>query len=139
MKQIRTDVAVVGSGIGGISAAYHCSAAGLDTVVLEAGKDFGPAMTGVNGVFALDTAFQRSKHIHEDPKKIFRALMDHANWTNDARQVSEFLRRSGPMWQWLETLGCEAEAVLAYNMDSPHTCIFLMGTSRGWRQWGKPF
>ena len=139
MKQIRTDVAVVGSGIGGISAAYHCAAAGLDTVVLEAGKDFGPAMTGVNGVFALDTAFQRSKHIHEDPKKIFRALMDHANWTNDARQVSEFLRRSGPMWQWLETLGCEAEAVLAYNMDSPHTWHYFNGQKPRLEAVGKAF
>lgn len=121
MITINTDVAVVGSGIGGISAAYHCAAAGLDTTAFEAGEGFGPAMTGVNGIFAVGTAYQKTKHIQEDPKKIFRTLMDHANWTNDARQVTEFIRRSGPLWQWLETLGCEAEAVLAYNMDAPHT------------------
>lgn len=127
MIKITTDVAVVGSGTGGASAAYHCAASGLDTTLFEAGKGFGPALTGVNGVFAVGTAYQKSKHIFESKKAIFRRLMDHANWKIDARQVTEFLNRSAGIWQWLESLGCEAEAVLAYNMDAPHTWHYFNG------------
>jgi len=128
MIRHNTIVAVIGSGIGGVSAAYHCAAAGLEVVLLEAGLGFGPAMTGVNGVFAVDTAYMRSKHIYEDKKQIFRYLMNHSNWTIDARQVTEFLNRSGPLWQWLESLGCRAEATLAYNMDAPHTWHYFDST-----------
>lgn len=42
MIKITTDVAVVGSGTGGASAAYHCAASGLRTTLFEAGKGFGP-------------------------------------------------------------------------------------------------
>lgn len=127
MIKIITDVAVVGSGTGGASAAYHCAAAGLDTTLFEAGKGFGPALTGVNGIFAVGTAYQKSKHINESKKEIFQRLMNHANWTIDGRQVTEFLNRSAGIWQWLETLGCEAEEVLAYNMDAPHTWHYFNG------------
>ena len=121
MITIHTDVAVVGYGVGGASAAFHCAAVGLDTTLFEAGEGFGPALTGVNGVFAVGTAYQKSKHINESKKNIFLRLMNHANWLIDARQVTEFLNRSAGIWQWLESLGCEAEDVLAYNMDAPHT------------------
>ena len=87
MINITTDVAVVGSGTGGVSAAYHCAIAGLNTTLFEAGKGFGPALTGVNGVFAVGTAYQKSKHINESKKDIFLRLMNHANWLIDARQI----------------------------------------------------
>ena len=74
MIHITTDVAVVGSGTGGVSAAYHCAIAGLNTTLFEAGKGFGPALTGVNGVFAVGTAYQKSKHINESKKDIFLRL-----------------------------------------------------------------
>lgn len=121
MLEFVTDVAVVGSGVGGASAAYHCAAAGLKTILFEACEGFGPALTGVNGVFAVGTAYQKSQHINENKKEIFNRLMDHANWMIDARQVTQFLNRSAGLWNWLETLGCEAETVLAYNMNAPHT------------------
>ncbi len=125
MRQYSCDVAVVGGGAGGASAAYHCAKAGLHTILLEACDGFGPALTGVNGIFAVGTAYQKSKHVQEDPKKIFRYLMEHANWTIDPRQVSEFLNRSTEMWKWLESLGCEAEELIAYNMEAPHTWLYF--------------
>ena len=139
MINITTDVAVVGSGTGGVSAAYHCAIAGLNTTLFEAGKGFGPALTGVNGVFAVGTAYQKSKHINESKKDIFLRLMNHANWLIDARQVTEFLNRSAGIWQWLESLGCEAEAVLAYNMDAPHTWHYFNAAKPRLEVVGKAF
>ncbi|GEM_PF-6883766 len=139
MIHITTDVAVVGSGTGGVSAAYHCAVAGLNTTLFEAGKGFGPALTGVNGVFAVGTAYQKSKHINESKKDIFLRLMNHANWLIDARQVTEFLNRSAGIWQWLESLGCEAEAVLAYNMDAPHTWHYFNAAKPRLEVVGKAF
>lgn len=139
MIHITTDVAVVGSGTGGVSAAYHCATAGLNTTLFEAGKGFGPALTGVNGVFAVGTAYQKSKHINESKKDIFLRLMNHANWLIDARQVTEFLNRSAGIWQWLESLGCEAEAVLAYNMDAPHTWHYFNAAKPRLEVVGKAF
>lgn len=48
----RTDVVVVGGGIAGASAAYHCAAAGLDVVLVERGQIGGGATGAAVGVLS---------------------------------------------------------------------------------------
>src|SRR5688572_3633976 len=45
---VDTDIAVIGAGYTGLSAAYHCAQAGLDTIVLEA-STIGFGASGRNG------------------------------------------------------------------------------------------
>lgn len=131
-----TDVVVVGSGCGGTSAGYHCSNAGLNTLLVEADSGFGKAiggakgaaLSGVNGIFAVESDYQKSKHFRDTKKEAFKFLMEHSNWSVDARQVSAFVGRSASIWHWLEGLGAAAEEAVAYNWTSPHTWLYFDDT-----------
>lgn len=133
MKNYQCDVVVVGAGTAGTSTAYHCAAAGLKVLLVEADGPFGKAvsgtdskvLSGVNGIFAVESRYQKAKHIRTTRKDVFRYLMEHANWAIDAWQPAALVRESGPIWNWLETLGCEAEEAVAYNWTSPPTWLYF--------------
>lgn len=133
MQEYLCDVVVVGAGTAGASTAYHCAAAGLDVLLVEADGDFGKAvsgtdskvLSGVNGIFVVESRYQKAKHIRTTKKDIFKYLMEHANWAIDAWQPAALVRESGPIWNWLETLGCEAEAAVAYNWTSQPTWLYF--------------
>lgn len=133
MKNYTTDVAVVGAGTAGGSAGYHCAAAGLKTLLIEADGPFGAAITGsdskilsgVNGIFAVESDYQKQKHIRTTKKDVFTYLMEHANWSVPAWQAAALTGRSAGIWNWLETLGCEAEEAVAYNWYSNHTWLYF--------------
>lgn len=133
MIKRSADVVIVGAGCGGTSAAYHCAAAGLNTILLEADSGFGAAidgnsgavLSGVNGVFAVETRYQKAKHLRDTKKEIFTFLMEHAHWAVDAYQASALVGRSDSIWHWLEDLGAAAEEAVAYNWTSPHTWLYF--------------
>ena len=149
MKDYQCDVVVVGSGTGGGGTAYFCAAAGLKTILVEADDGFGAAiagaepnsamLTGVNGVFAVESRYQNSKHIRTTKKDVFQYLMEHANWSVPAWQAAALAGRSAAIWNWLEDQGCASEQAVAYNWTSPHTWLYFDDTKPRLEVVGKAF
>ena len=105
-----TDVLVIGSGGGGMTAALAADAAGLDTVVVEKSARFGgsTALSG-GGIWVPGAPSQRREGYAPDPDDVFRYLKQITGGVvSDARlrryvdaapEMMEFLEKLSP---WLE-------------------------------------
>ena len=131
MESINCDVAVVGSGIAGLSAALAAAEAGADVVVLER------AVRGEHGGNTRYTeAFLRMKSVsevaddfddrlaenaghHLDPQLVSETLADEDDWPPVVRTlnftspalISTFSEQAGPTLEWLEGFGIRFESL----------------------------
>ena len=130
-ERLSCDVAVVGSGIAGLSAALAAAEAGADVLILER------APRGEHGGNTRYTeAFLRMKSIsevaddfdesladnsghHLDPQLIAETLADESAWHPVVRTlnftspalISRFSEEAGPTLRWLEGFGVRFEAL----------------------------
>ncbi len=125
MKKYVTDVAIIGAGTGGTGAAYYLNRAGVKTLLIEADSGFGEALKGVNGFFAVESVYQRQNHNTLTKQDVFEFLMDHAHWTNNAQQVSDFVNRSSQVFDLLSSFGMKTETTIAYNIGSPFSWHYM--------------
>ena len=79
MKKIKIDVAVAGAGVAGVTSAVSVGEKGYSVGLFEVNNGFGnavrgfgdteqkpdgpPVLGGVNGIFAVETEFQNSRHM----------------------------------------------------------------------------
>jgi uncharacterized protein len=103
---VRTDVLVVGAGIGGLSAAYEAGFGGANVAVAEMSSVFGGnAALSEGGLCIVDTPLQRAQGIEDSPDL---AELDMLAWGEDADPawVGAYVRDSRrEIWDWLTGLG----------------------------------
>lgn len=130
MNVENVDVAVIGAGCGGASAAYHLGKLGYRVALFEKDEGYGKALKGVNGYFAVGSKYQREKHYMDKPQDFFQYLMDHAHWGVEPKIVSDFVNRSGEICQWLTENGAQIENMIAYFPGCAHTWIYMPQDAR---------
>lgn len=130
MVKFDVDVAIVGAGCGGASAAYHLGKKGLRVALFEKDAGYGKALMGVNGYFAVGTKAQKQKHYAAKPKDYFNYLMDHAHWGVEPKIVSDFVNRSAEISDWLTENGAEVENMIAYFPGCDHTWMYMPQNAR---------
>lgn len=105
-RVIDTDVLVVGSGIGGLSAAYEAGYGGVRVAVAEKNSVFGGnAVLSEGGLFIADTPYQRSLGFSDSVELAERDMLA---WGEDAdlEWVRTFVRDSRhEIHDWLTGLG----------------------------------
>lgn len=100
------DIAVVGAGMSGLSAAVEALNLGADVIVLESQK-----MAGGNGlvtscVMGVDTRIQKALGIEVKPADILKAEMETFNYAVDGVRWSTLIRDSAENIEWLIAQGC---------------------------------
>jgi fumarate reductase flavoprotein subunit len=141
MKKITVDVAVVGAGVAGVTSAVSVGEKGYSVALFEASNGFGaavrsfdeaerktdgtPFLGGVNGIFAVETEFQNSRHYTTTRKDVYDYLLDHAHWAVDPRIIAEFVNRSNEVYEWLAKDGLKIETAVSYYKDAPFTWLFF--------------
>ncbi len=122
MKEILTDVAVIGSGPAGTSAAVTAGESGLNVIIIEQSDRPGGMAGGGNGLFAAGTDEQKSVNIDYPVERAYKEVMAANNYMADGRIVREVVARSGETLEWLKAHGGKYEKIpSAYFPGAPFT------------------
>jgi fumarate reductase flavoprotein subunit len=106
MKNLQTDLALIGAGPGGLSAALRAAELGLKVCLFEKSDHTGGARNGGMGPFGAGTHLQAKYGIKNcTAKDAFNYLMDFTHWQIDARLASEFINSTAFTVKWLEDEG----------------------------------
>jgi fumarate reductase flavoprotein subunit len=105
-SKLKADVAVIGAGPSGLSAALLAAELGMKVCLFEKTNKTGGTRNGGMGPFGAST------HIHEKygiknctTRDAFNYLMDFNHWKIDARIASEYINNTAFTVKWLEDEG----------------------------------
>ena len=117
-NSIKTDIAIVGAGMCGLSAALTAVDAGAKVILFEKQKSPGGSSNFFNGTFAVQSKLQREKFIMYTRDEAFQAIMEYNHWKGNARLVRAIVDESAASIDWLIKNGVEITDVIT-NM--PYT------------------
>jgi fumarate reductase flavoprotein subunit len=118
MKQIETDIIVIGAGTAGLAAAVAAAEKGAKVAVFEKASTTGGTGNMGMGPFAVESKLQRMKNITLTREQAFKLFMDYTHWRVDARLVSNYINKSADTLDWLEKMGVVWGAVESYVRGS---------------------
>jgi fumarate reductase flavoprotein subunit len=118
MKQLETDIAIVGAGTAGLAAAVAAAEKGAKVIAFEKGATTGGTGNMGMGPFAVESRLQRIKNITLTREEAFKIFMDYTHWRVDARLVSNYINKSADTIDWLEKMGVVWGGVESYVRGS---------------------
>ena len=127
---LTADVVVVGAGGGGLSASIKAAQLGMDVILLEKNGYPGGTTLMAEGMFALDSHFQKEAGINIDKVDLFRRVQEYNHWLSDSAILQKFFNRSAEAIDWLEDLGIKFMGVIKMG-DSVQTWHIFEGLGEG--------
>ena len=115
---IKADIAIVGAGVCGLSAALTAADTGARVVVFEKQKSPGGSSNFFTGIFAVESRMQREKFVMYTRDEAFKAIMEYNHWKGNPRLVRAIVDESAASIEWLIGAGVEIPDVIT-NM--PYT------------------
>ena len=104
--KLETDVAIIGAGPAGLSAALRAAELGLKVCLFEKKNATGGARNGGMGPFGAGTHIQAKYGIKNcTTKDAFNYLTEFNHWKIDARLASEYINSTAFTVKWLEDQG----------------------------------
>jgi len=120
-EQMSVDLAIIGAGGSGLTAAVSASEAGVKNIaVLEKTSKPGGNTTNVGVFFAVNSPLQKRLGIHVTAEQAFREKMAHDHWRQNARLIRNTIEKSGEVLQWLEDKGLKIPQIKQFaGEDAP--------------------
>jgi fumarate reductase flavoprotein subunit len=106
MKELTTEIVIVGSGSAGISAGYELYKNNIPFIMLERGDKVGGAgKFGAHGVFAINSKQQQEKGVKYGYNEAFNGLTSYNHYFVNGELLSRFLKMSGENIDRMEEMG----------------------------------
>lgn len=115
VKEISTDLVIVGSGIAGLAAAVQAGELGIKTLVLEKNSFIAGNGGGVEGIFGINSSMQKKAGITTQPEKIIAKEMQLAQYRPDGSFWVDLVRNSAENIDWLLKNGVKLTKVDDYS------------------------
>ena len=101
-REETCDLVIVGAGISGLAAAVQAAEEGIQHIVLlEKGSVAGGNGMGTEGIFAVDSVFQKEQDININPVEILRGELNQAQWRTNGAMWNDLIRNSAENMDWL--------------------------------------
>lgn len=114
--KVTCDIAVVGSGVAGLTAAVQAARSGKKVVLLESGKRVGGNWDVTYGMMAVDSPLSKKQGIHVDVRALVNQEVRLFNYQVDAKMWMDLADASGENISWLMDQG------VVFNPDlEPYT------------------
>jgi fumarate reductase flavoprotein subunit len=98
---IACDVLIVGSGPSGLTAAVHAKELGLEPAIIEVNEKLGGNGEHTEGVFAINSVFQKEQGIHITLQEIIEVESKTFNYHIDTLKWKDLVNHSGDNISWL--------------------------------------
>jgi len=130
LKELATDVAIIGGGACGLSAALTLGFGGARCIVFEKAFEFGGMTNWAEGMFAVGSRYQKRLRLNFTPEDRFKVHIEATNWEANPRLVRAFMDKSADTIDWLEKLGAEFTGVYGFEGQ------FFWHVLKGWGREG---
>ena len=120
-EKLRFDLAVIGSGVSGLSAALTAAEGGARVILFEKQRSFGGTSNFFEGTFAVESELQREKYITYSRDEAFKAIMEYSHWRANARLVRAIVDESAETISWLLHQGVAFSDITINMPDEPRT------------------
>ena len=112
-ETMETDIVVVGSGGGGMSAAIEAGEAGVSVIMLEQSDTPGGNFNLTIGIMGVNSVMGKEED-RQDPMEVVRTELSRANYQVDALKWIDLVNASGENIQWLLDHGVKMMEPVAY-------------------------
>ena len=110
-QKYDVDIAIVGSGLSGLSAALTAAESGLKAIVLEKLPDLGGTGIFPEGSLGIGTRYQKKKGIRTTTDQVFAKVMEFHHWRCNAAVIRILLNESGKTIDWVMDHGIKIESI----------------------------
>ena len=124
---VDADIAVIGSGLTGLTAALTAAEGGASVVLFEKMRSLGGSSNFPEGMFAVESEMQRQDSVGITRDDAFKKIMEYSHWRANPRLVRVFVNESAETIAWLQRHGVEFIGPRANWEDSPRTWHILKG------------
>src|SRR4030042_6068888 len=104
-QKYDVDIAIVGSGLSGLSAALTAAESGVKAIVLEKLPFVGGAGIFPEGSLGIGTRYQKENGITTTTDQVFAKAMEFHHWRCNAAVIRTLLNESGKTIDWLTDHG----------------------------------
>lgn len=121
MREMETDVIIVGGGASGLAAAIAAAEKGANVIVLEKANTTGGCANMAMGLLGVETKPQKDFLIGITREKAFEKFMEYTHWRSDAKLVKKYIDLSSSTIDWLMDMGVEIAVPSKYFPESEAT------------------
>ena len=110
MKELKTDLVVIGGGGAGLAAAVAAAENGVRVTVLEK-HGLGGNSALAFGIFGAESPTQKRLNIDCSKDELFKQAMDFAHWRINSGLVRAVIDKSGDTIRWFEEKGLKFDCI----------------------------
>lgn len=124
-NMLSCDLAVIGAGVAGLTAAVQAAQDGLDVILLESRKRLGGNWNAVYGIMGVQSPISKKQGIDVNAQALVNQEIRLYNYQTDAKMWMDVANHSGEDIEWLMNFGVEFEDKLEpYTLGELNAPVF---------------